>query len=73
MADAHARLERLHRCNIAQGHIEPIMRRQQVSAEMKEEEDLKSSYVPSGRSEPSLTYIATITSLTHSPSQLTPV
>jgi hypothetical protein len=31
MADANARLERLHRCNAVRGNTEPIIHRQHVS------------------------------------------
>jgi hypothetical protein len=72
MADANARLERLRRCNAVQGNTEPIIRRQHVSAEEEEEEDLKSSYLPSGRTEPSLSFTATATSRARSGSQLAP-
>jgi hypothetical protein len=49
MANTNARLERLHRCNAIRGQTEPIFRRQHVSAEEEEEEDLESSYLPSER------------------------
>jgi hypothetical protein len=62
MADANARLERLRRYNAVWGQTEPIFRRQHVSAEEEEEEDLESSYLPSGRTEPSLSFTATTTS-----------
>jgi hypothetical protein len=58
MADANARLERLRRRNAARGHTEPIIHRQHVSIEVEEEEDLESSYFPSGRTEPSLSFTA---------------
>jgi hypothetical protein len=70
MADDNARLERLRRHNAVQGNTEPIIRRQHVSAE---EEELESSYLPSRRTEPSLSFTATATSRTRSGSQLTPV
>jgi hypothetical protein len=69
MADANARLDRLRRCNAVRGQTEPIFRRQHVSAE---EEDLESSYLPSGRTEPSLSFTATATSCACSGSQLAP-
>jgi hypothetical protein len=69
MADANARLERLCRRNAIQGQIKPIFRRRDVSAE---EEDLESSYLPSGRTEPSLSFTATATSRACSGSQLSP-
>jgi hypothetical protein len=72
MADANARLERLRHCNAVWGQTEPIFRRQHVSAEDEEEEDLESSYLLSGRIEPSLSFTATATSCTHSRSQLSP-
>jgi hypothetical protein len=72
MADANARLECLHRRNAVRGQTEPIFRRQHVSAEEEEEEDLKSSYLPSGRTEPSLSFTAIATSRARSGSQLTP-
>jgi hypothetical protein len=59
MADANARLERLRRRNAARGNIEPIIHRQCASVEVEEEEDLESSYIPSGRMEPSLSFTAT--------------
>jgi hypothetical protein len=70
MADANARLERLRRCNVVQGHTEPIFRRRDVSAREEEEEDLESSYLPSGRTEPLLSFTATATSRARSGSQL---
>jgi hypothetical protein len=73
MADAYARLERLHHRNTAWGHTEPIIRCQCVSVEEEEEEDLKSSYFPSGCMEPTLSFIATATSLACSGSRLTPM
>jgi hypothetical protein len=54
MADANARPERLRRRNAARGDTEPIFRRHEASAGEEEEEDLESSYLPSGRTEPSL-------------------
>jgi hypothetical protein len=71
MADANVRLERLHHRNAVRGNTEPIIRRQHVSAEEEEEEDLKSSYIPSGRIEPSLSFTTTATSRARSGSQLT--
>jgi hypothetical protein len=70
MADANARLERLCRRNAVQGQTEPIFRRCEASAEKEEEEDLESSYLPSRRTEPSLSFTATATSRAHSRSQL---
>jgi hypothetical protein len=70
MADANARLERLHRRNAVRGQTEPIFRRREASVEAEEEEDLESSYHLSGRIEPSLSFIATATSRAHSGSQL---
>jgi hypothetical protein len=72
MADANERLGRLRHRNAVRGHTEPIMRRQHVSAEEEEEEDLESSYLPSGRTEPSLSFTATATSHARSGSQLAP-
>jgi hypothetical protein len=72
MADANARLERLCRRNAIRGNTEPIIHRQHVSAEEEEEEDLESSYLPSGHTEPSLSFTATATSRARSGSQLTP-
>jgi hypothetical protein len=72
MADANARLERLCRRNAVQGNTEPIIRHQHVSAEEEEEEDLESSNLPSGRTEPSLSFTATATSRAPSRSQLAP-
>jgi hypothetical protein len=69
MADDNARLERLRRRNAARGQTEPIFRRHEASAE---EEDLESSYLPSGRTEPSLSFTATATSRARSGSQLSP-
>jgi hypothetical protein len=71
MADANARLECLRRRNAVRGQTEPIFHRQHVSAEEEEEEDLECSYLPSGRTEPSLSFTATATSRAHSGSQLT--
>jgi hypothetical protein len=73
MADANARLERLHRRNAVRGQTEPIFRRRDASAGEEEEEDLESSYLPSGRTEPSLSFTATATSRARSGSQLSPV
>jgi hypothetical protein len=72
MADASARLEHLHRRNAVRGQTESIFCRQHVSAEEEEEEDLESSYLPSGRTDPSLSFTATATSCAHSRSQLSP-
>jgi hypothetical protein len=70
MANANARLEHLRRCNAARGNTKPIIRRQRVSAE---EEDLESSDISFGRTEPSLSCTTTATSHARSGSQLTPV
>jgi hypothetical protein len=72
MADANARLECLHRCNVVRGQTEPIFRRRDASAGKEEEEDLESSYLPSKHTEPSLSFTATATSHAHSGSQLSP-
>jgi hypothetical protein len=72
MADTNARLERLHRRNAVRGNAEPIIHRQHISAEEEEEEDLESSYFPSGRTEASLSFTATATSRACSGSQLAP-
>jgi hypothetical protein len=72
MADANARLERLRRRNAVWGQTEPIFRHREASAGEEEEEDLESSYLPSGRTEPSLSSTATATSRAHSGSQLSP-
>jgi hypothetical protein len=72
MADANARLERLRRRNAVRGQTEPIFHRQHVSAEEEEEEDLESSYLLSGHTEPSLSFTATATSRARSGSQLSP-
>jgi hypothetical protein len=66
MADANARLERLCYRNAVQGQIEPIFHRREASAEEEEDEDLESSYLPSGRTEPSLSLTNTATSRAHS-------
>jgi hypothetical protein len=73
MADANARLECLHRRNAARGNTEPIIHHQRASVEMEEEKDLESSYIPSGRTKPFLSFTATATSRARSGSQLTPV
>jgi hypothetical protein len=73
MADANARLERLHHRNTVRGQTELIFHCQHVSAKEEEEEDLVSSYLPSGRTEPSPSFTATATSRAHSGSQLSPV
>jgi hypothetical protein len=62
----------LHHRNAIQGNTEPIICRQHISAEEEEEEDLESSYLPSGRTEPSLSFTATATSHARSGSQLAP-
>jgi hypothetical protein len=72
MADANARLERLCGRNVVQGNTKPIIRRQHVSAEEEEEEDLESSYLLSGRIEPSLSFTATAASRARSGSQMAP-
>jgi hypothetical protein len=72
MADANARLERLPHRNAVRGQTEPIFRRQHVSAEEEEEEDLESSYLPSGRTEPLLSFTVTATSRARSGSKLSP-
>jgi hypothetical protein len=72
MADANARLERLRRRNTVQGQTEPIFRRHEASAGEEEEEDLESSYLPSGRTEPSLSFTTTATSRARSGSQMSP-
>jgi hypothetical protein len=72
MADANAGLKRLRRCNAVRGQTEPIFHRHEASAEEEEEEDLESSYLPSGRTEPSLSFTATATSRARSGSQLAP-
>jgi hypothetical protein len=72
MANANARLERLRRRNAVRGQTEPIFRHRNVSAEEEEEEDLESSYLPSGHTEPSLSFTATTTSRARSGSQMSP-
>jgi hypothetical protein len=72
MADANARLEHLRHHNAVRGQTEPIFHRWDVSAGEEEEEDLESCYLPSGRTEPSLSFTATATSHAHSGSQLSP-
>jgi hypothetical protein len=72
MADANARLERLRRRNAVRGQTEPIFHRREASAGEEEEEDLESSYLPSGCTEPSLSFTATATSRARSRSQLSP-
>jgi hypothetical protein len=72
MADANARLERLHHRNTVRGQTEPIFHRHEASAGEEEEEDLESSYLPSGRTEPSLSFTATATSRARSGSQMSP-
>jgi hypothetical protein len=72
MANANARLERLRRRNAVRGQTEPIFHRREALAKDEEEEDLESSYHPSGRTEPSLSFTATATSRAHSGSQLSP-
>jgi hypothetical protein len=70
MADANTRLERLRRRNAVRGQTEPIFCRHEASAGEEEEEDLESSYLLSGCTEPSLSFTATATSRAHSGSQL---
>jgi hypothetical protein len=72
MADANTRLERLRRRNAVRGQTEPIFRHRDASAGEEEEEDLESSYLPSGHTEPSLSFTATATYGTRSGSQLSP-
>jgi hypothetical protein len=72
MADANARLERLRRRNAVRGQTEPIFHRCEASAGEEVEEDLESSYLPSGRTEPSLSFTAIATSRARSGSQLSP-
>jgi hypothetical protein len=72
MADANARLERLRCRNAVRGQTEPIFRRWDVSAGEEEEEDLESSYLPSRRIEPLLSFTATATTRARSGSQLSP-
>jgi hypothetical protein len=72
MADANARLECLRRRNTVWGQTEPIFHHRDVSAGEEEEEDLESSYLPSGCTEPSLSFTATATSSARSGSQLSP-
>jgi hypothetical protein len=72
MANANARLKHLHRRNAVRGQTEPIFHRREASAGEEEEEGLESSYLLSGRTEPSLSFTATSTSRTHSGSQLSP-
>jgi hypothetical protein len=72
MADANARLERLCRRNAVRGQIEPIFHRRDISAGEEEKEDLESSYLPSGSTEPWLSFTATATSRARSGSQLSP-
>jgi hypothetical protein len=71
MDDANTRLEHLRCHNAIRGNTKPIIHRQHISAEDEEEEDLESSYIPSGRTEPSLSFTATATSRARSGSQLT--
>jgi hypothetical protein len=72
MADTNTRLEHLCRRNAVRGQTEPIFRRQHISAKEEGKEDLESSYLPSGRTEPSLSFTATATSRACSGSQLAP-
>jgi hypothetical protein len=72
MADANARLERLRHRNAVRGQTEPIFHRREASDGEEEEEELDSSYLPSGRTEPSLSFTATATSRSHSRSKLSP-
>jgi hypothetical protein len=73
MADANTRLEHLHHRNAVRGQTEPIFHHHEALAGEEEEEDLESSYLPSGRTEPLLSFTATATSRAHSGSQLSPV
>jgi hypothetical protein len=66
------RLERLRCRNAVQGQTEPNFHRRDVSTEEEEEEDLESSYLLSGRIEPSLSFTVTDTSRARSGSQLSP-
>jgi hypothetical protein len=72
MTDANARLERLRRRNAVRGQTEPIVCHREASAAEEEEEDLESSYLLSGRTEPSLSFTATATSHARSGNQLSP-
>jgi hypothetical protein len=72
MANANARLECLRRHNAVQGQTKPIFHRREASTEEEEEENLESSYLPSGRTEPSLAFTSTATSRARSGSQLSP-
>jgi hypothetical protein len=72
MADANARFKRLCHRNAVRGQTKPIFHHQHVSAKEEEEEDLESSYLPSGRIEPLLSFTTTATSHAHSGSQLSP-
>jgi hypothetical protein len=72
MDDANTRLVLLRHRNTARGNTEPIICRQHASAEMEEEEeDLESSKIPFGCTEPSLSFTANATSRASSGSQLT--
>jgi hypothetical protein len=70
MADANARLKRLRRRNAVRGQTKLIFCRREASAGEEEEEDLESSYLPSGQTEPSLSFTTTATSRARSGSQL---
>jgi hypothetical protein len=72
MADANARLERLRRRNAVRGQTEPIFHHREALAGEEEEEDLESSYLPSGHTEPSLSFTTTATSRARSWSQMSP-
>jgi hypothetical protein len=72
MADANARLKHLRHRNVVRGQTEPIFRHRDALAGEEEEEDLESSYLPSGHTEPSLSFTATATSRARSGSQLSP-
>jgi hypothetical protein len=72
MADANARLERLRRRNAARGQTEPIFCHHEASAGEEEEEDLETSYLLSGHTEPSLSFTATATFRACSGSQPSP-
>jgi hypothetical protein len=69
MTDAH--LECLRYCNAVNGETEPIICRHRTLAEVKDKEDLESSYFPSEYTKTPLSYNATATSRARSRSQLT--
>ena len=64
---AEARSERLRRPSASRAQAQPSVRRQ-----ASDDDDEGSSYRPSGRTEPSLSYSATISSHARSGSQPTP-